>query len=128
MKTVSDTTKLIEEKDDLIEKMGSIVERTQNCVNQNAKKIQNQHEYQKRYNELTEQYDNIKDRYDEVIYEIKQKNAHAEKIRQFIEVLKLNESLISEFDEALWGSMVEYITVESEKRTVTFKDGTVLTI
>ncbi len=40
------------------------------------------------------------------------------------EVLK---GTITEFDEALWGALVDYITVyEGGSRTVTFRDGSMI--
>lgn len=50
--------------------------------------------------------------------------AHGERIRQFIKTLKDQDGIITEFDDVLWGSMVELVTISREKRSVTFKDGT----
>ena len=37
----------------------------------------------------------------------------------------MQDSIIREFDESLWGSLVDYVTVSRDKEiTVTFKDGT----
>ena len=49
-----------------------------------------------------------------------------ERVRQwFITVLKDQEGVITEFDDALWSSLVEKIVVKSkEDVTVVFKDGT----
>ena len=44
---------------------------------------------------------------------------------RFITVLNGQSELITEFDEALWSSLVEKIVVKSkEEVTVVFKDGT----
>lgn len=44
---------------------------------------------------------------------------------RFITVLKGQEGVITEFDDALWSSLVEKIVVKSkEDVTVVFKDGT----
>ena len=43
----------------------------------------------------------------------------------FIKTLEQHGEPIAEFDAGMWGSMVEYITVDKDKgMTVTFKDGT----
>ena len=51
---------------------------------------------------------------------------HEERVRQwFITVLKDQEGVITEFDDALWSSLVEKIVGKSkEDVTVVFKDGT----
>ena len=48
-----------------------------------------------------------------------------EQMGRFITVLKDQEGVITEFDDALWSSLVEKIVVKSkEDVTVVFKDGT----
>ncbi|MCD7725721.1 MAG: recombinase family protein, partial [Clostridiales bacterium] len=47
------------------------------------------------------------------------------RLKNFIQTLKMQNGVIREFDSALWGSMVEYITVGRKKEiTVTFRNGT----
>ena len=48
-----------------------------------------------------------------------------QKIAEFLKGLRKQEGLISEFDEGLWHSLVDYATVYSYKdMRFTFKDGT----
>lgn len=126
--TLFDITNLITERDRLQEEMTVLAEMTQSCVTENARIAQNQDEYQKRYNSLVERYEKAKSRYDDVTYEIEQKQAHSEKLRQFEEILKSQDGIITEFDDCLWGSLVDFITVGRNKKTVTFKDGTEITV
>ena len=57
--------------------------------------------------------------------ETMEKQAHFEKLGMFIETMEQQAEPIVEFDAGMWGSMVEYITVDKDKRMiVTFKDGT----
>lgn len=125
--TLFETTDLINEREKLQEEMTLIVEMTQSCVAENARRAQNQDEYQKRYDNLVERYEKAKSRYDEVTYDIEQKQAQSEKLRQYEETLKLQDGVINEFDDDLWCSMVDFITVGRDKKTVTFKDGTEIT-
>ena len=104
-----------------------MVEMTQNLVAENARVAQDQEEYQKRYDGLVQRYETTKKEYDELVDKIEQKEAHGERIRQFIKTLKDQDGIITEFDEALWGSMVELVTISRKKRSVTFKDGTEIT-
>lgn len=128
MKTISDTSALATERDKLRDELEIIVEMTHNCVAENARKAQDQDEYQKKYNELVTRYETVKNRYDELVYAIEQKKAQSEKIQQFIGALKSQDGFITEFDEALWSTMVDFITVGKENCTVTFRDGTEITI
>ena len=87
--------------------------------------MQDQNEYQKRYDGLVQQYDTTKARYDEVVATIFDKEVQSERLADFIKVLKAQDGTVSEFDDSLWGSMVEFVTVGRDKEiTVTFRDGT----
>ena len=124
-RTLCVTDSLLAEKKQLENEMSIVVEMTQSIVEENARVAQDQEEYQKRYNALVERYDKSKARYDEVIAAISAKEAQGERLKNFIQTLKEQDGAIREFDSALWGSMVEYITVGRKKEiTVTFRNGT----
>lgn len=127
-KTLCITDGLLEEKQKLEDEILVLVEMTQNLVAENARVAQDQEEYQKRYDGLVQQYETTKKEYDELIDKIEQKEAHGERMRQFIKTLKDQDGIITEFDDVLWGSMVELVTISREKRSVTFKDGTEITV
>ena len=70
-------------------------------------------------------YDRLKAQYDEVSTAISDNEARYEQMGRFITVLKDQEGVITEFDDALWSSLVEKIVGKSkEDVTVVFKDGT----
>ena len=122
--TVCDVTALEQEQDKLRNEMEIVVELTQSCVAENARTAQNQEDYQKRYDGLVERYEKVKSRYDAIVEAIEEKQAHYEKLGIFIDTLEKHGEPITEFDAGMWGSMVEYITVDKDKKmTVTFKDG-----
>lgn len=73
---------------------------------------------------MVQRYETAKKKYDELTEEIEQKKAHSERIQLFITALKEQDGIITEFDDALWGSMVEFVTIGKANRSVTFKDGT----
>lgn len=123
-KTLFETADLASERDRLQEEMTVLVEMIQTTVSENARVAQDQEEYRKRYNGLVERYEKAKSHYDELTYAIEQKQANSERIRQFIKTLKSQDGILTEFDSALWSSMVDFVTIEREKRSVTFKDGT----
>ena len=122
------TDGLLEEKQKLEDEILVLVEMTQNLVAENARVAQDQEEYQKRYDGLVQRYETTKKEYDELVDKIEQKEAHGERMRQFIKTLKDQDGIITEFDDVLWGSMVELVTISREKRSVTFKDGTEITV
>ena len=77
---------------------------------------------------MVQRYETTKKEYDELVDKIEQKEAHGERMRQFIKTLKDQDGIITEFDDVIWGSMVELVTIGREKRSVTFKDGTEITV
>lgn len=80
--------------------------------------------FQETYNGLIDEYAVAKEKYDEVLKRIESRKVQNERMNQFLQTLKSHNELITEFDETLWCSMVEFITVGRTERIVTFKDGT----
>lgn len=119
-----------------------LVEMTQNCIAENARGAQDQSEYQissepqdfpaceslmhsKRYNGLVERYEKAKTRFDEVTEAIAQRSAKSERLAGFIRTLEAQREPVAEFDERLWGAMVDYVTVGVDGgMTVVFRNGT----
>ena len=123
--TLCDREDLIKQKESLGEEIAVTAEMTQNIVAENAREAQNQDEYNKRYNSLVERYEKLKKEYDNACAVIFEKDAKYEQMGRFITVLNDQSEFISEFDEALWGSLVEKIVVKSKDDVmVVFKDGT----
>jgi len=95
------------------------------CIAENARIAQDQGEYQKRYNGLVERYERAKARFDEVTEAIAQRSAKRERLAGFIRMLETQKEPVAEFDERLWGAMVDYVTVGVDGgMTVMFRDGT----
>ena len=123
--TLCESRELEAEKASLQQELAVLVEMTQNCIAENARVAQDQGEYQKRYNGLMERYEKAKSRLDEVTEAIAQRSAKSERLAGFIGTLEVQKEPVAEFDERLWGAMVDYVTVGVDKRlTVVFWDGT----
>ena len=123
--TLCDTAELELEKAALGQELAVLVEMTQNCIAENARVAQDQGEYQKRYNGLVERYEKAKTRFDEVTEAIAQRSAKGERLAGFIRTLEAQEGPVAEFDEPLWGAMVDCVTVGVDGgMTVVFRDGT----
>ena len=123
--TLCDTTELEREKASLGQELAVLVEMTQNCIAENARIAQDQGDYQKRYNGLVERYEKAKARYDEVTEVIAERSAKSERLAGFIRTLRAQDEPLAEFNERLWGCMVDYVTVGADgSMTVVFRDGT----
>ncbi len=97
----------------------------QSAIDENARIAQDQREYQERYDRLVGRYDAAKAQYDEIARTITEKEAQSERLAGFIKVLQAQDGIIVEFDERLWSSMVDFVTVGRDKEmVVTFRDGT----
>ena len=56
---------------------------------------------------------------------IARRSAKVERLAGFIRTLEAQTEPVAEFDERLWGAMVDYVTVGVDKGlTVVFRDGT----
>ena len=56
------------------------------------------------------------------------KVAQSERLSNFIEAMQEQEGILTEFDERLWSSMVDFVTVGRNKEmAMTFRDGTKIT-
>lgn len=101
-----------------------VVGLTERCVGENARIALDQDEYTERYNGLVERYEKAKAKFDEVTQDIADRESRKKLMEQFIRAIGEQES-ITNFDERLWASLVDFVTVYSEKDIrVTFKDGT----
>ena len=107
------------------QELAVLVGMTQNCIAENARIAKDQEEYQKRYNGLVERYEKAKARFDEVTDTIAQRSAKGERLAGFIRTLEAQREPVVEFDERLWGAMVDYVMVGvGGGMTVVFRDGT----
>ena len=81
--------------------------------------------HSKRYNGLVERYEKAKTRFDEVTEAIAQRSAKSERLAGFIRTLEAQREPVAEFDERLWGAMVDYVTVGVDGgMTVVFRNRT----
>ena len=122
--TLCDTAELEREKVALGQEPAVLVEMVNNCNDENARIAQDQGEYQKRYNDLVEQYEAARSRFDELTEAIADRSAKGERLAGFIKMLRAQKEPVAEFDERLWGCMVDYVTVGLDGgMTVVFREG-----
>ena len=121
-----DVCKTPEEKRqaELKEELEVVVGLVERCVAENARTALDQDEYTERYNGLVSRYETVKTRFDEVTQAIADKADRKKLLEQFLHTVETQEP-VTQFDERLWSSLVDFVTVYSEKDIrVTFKDGT----
>lgn len=128
-KTLCYTSDLEKKKDALEQELDLIVDMTQNIIDENAQVAQDQNDYQQRYEVLVQRYDSVKEKLDEITGQIAERKARAIGFNEFSKELKKRDRVVTEFDERLWGSLVEYVTVGREKEiTFRFREGTEIAI
>ena len=85
-------------------------------------------DYNRRYDEMVSRFEATKAERDALAAEIRQRGIRRREFERFIDELKKLPEAVSEFDEALWGSLVEYVTVGKDKTMVfTLLGGTEIT-
>ncbi|MCD8299899.1 MAG: recombinase family protein [Clostridiales bacterium] len=121
---LSGNDELEKKRAELQEELEVIVELTNRCVAENARVALDQDEYTKRYNGLVERYETTKAEYDAVEKAIADRAARKKELERFARIIDRQQPL-EEFDENIWASLVDFITVYSaDDIRVTFRDGT----
>lgn len=119
---VCDTSSLESRAEGLAKEMAELAEMVDIAIAENATRAIDQERYEKYYNELVEKYEAAKIRYQQINSRIVHARAKQERIKLFLKTLREQDGLVSEFDEALWASCLDYITATSKDDIViTFK-------
>lgn len=117
------TEKLEAERTELTNEINITAKMLQDSITENARIAQDQEEYEKRYNNLVARYNKAKNMLTKVEETIAEKKSHREQMEMFLRRL-ITIDLIDKFDDDLWLSMVDYVTVRTkEEVTFCFKDG-----
>ena len=83
----------------------------QELIAENTRVAQNQDDYNRRYDEMVSRHEATKAERDTLAAEIRQRGIRRREFERFISTLESLPDQVTEFDEALWGSLVEYVTV-----------------
>ena len=119
-----DTAELEKELADLETELNITAGLIEDCIRENAHVAQDQEEYQKRYESLAARFNRAKEQQTEISDRIIDRQARRHQIEKYLSDLRAREPL-TEFRDADWLSMVDFITVHSKDDIrVTFKDGT----
>ena len=111
LKGKTDTGDLEAKRDELAEEMNIVAELMQKAITRNASIAQDQEEYNRNFNKLTKRLKKAEDELQRVDEEIKQKGIDYRRIMNFLETIEALPERFTEFDEALWSSLIDYATV-----------------
>ena len=121
-----DVRQLKMEQLQLQEESNIITKMIQKCINESVyiTTTSDKAGCQKRCDELEKRLDSVQVRLSEVGQTITKRQIHREKIGVFLKKLQKQKDIITEFDEDLWYSLVEYVTVfDRENVCFRFKNG-----
>ena len=117
--TLTDCTGIDKEMQTLLEEIDVVTELKKRCIAENSQTAQNQEEYAARYNGFVERYEKAKARLEQLRTTKAAREAQAEAIGAFMfEMQELDT--INEFDEKLWLTIIDTVTVHAGGR-MTFK-------
>lgn len=124
MEALTDTADLDMERGQLQNELEVTEELIRKAINENAHNALDQQAYQQRYNDLCQRYEKAQARLGELENLRLERTAKRVKIKLFMEQLNARDMLVEAFDEELWYSTVDFVTVYADKRLVfTFRDG-----
>lgn len=117
-------TDVDEEIQSLLEEIDVVTELTKRCIAENSQTAQDQAEYKARYNGFVVRYEKAKTRVEELRSIKNARQAQADAIGTFMfEVQELDT--LSEFDEKLWLTVIDTVTVYADGRmTLKFQGDT----
>lgn len=102
-----------------------VTELIKKCIAENSSSAQDQEKYTERYNSYVERYEKAKSRYDELEQQKDNKLSKRKAIDRFISNLSKRGELLTEFDNCLWLTVVDTVTVRKDGTLIfRFNDGT----
>ena len=116
--TYSGTDELSQRLHELDDRLNAEAEAVQQLIAQNARVAQNQDDYNAAYDAAVSRYEATKAEREKVAADIRQRGIRRREFERFITELEKLPEAVSEFDETLWGSLVDYVTVGKDKTMV----------
>ena len=112
--TLSGTEELEAEQKQLAEQMNADADAVQSLIAENARVAQDQEAYSVRYEALASRFEDTKAKYEKVTADIAAKGIRRRELERFILAVEKLPAMVTEFDEALWGSLVDHLTVNGK--------------
>ena len=121
---ISDTKALEMQQDELQGTLKALAEMIEKLVSKNAHTVMDQTEYRSRYEALVQKYNSTKQDYENISAEIVSRNTRIIRLNDFLSTLQKTDALLTDFDENLWGALMEYGTVQRDGSiTFCFRNG-----
>ena len=122
---LTDTKEIDREMSELLREFEVVTELIKKCIAENSSSAQDQEKYTERYNSYVDRYDKAKSRYDELKQKRENKLSKRKAIDCFIYDLSKRDELLTEFDNCLWLTVADKVTVRKDVTLVfKFNDGT----
>lgn len=126
---LADTTELEVRMIEAQTKHEGLMDNLRLYMEENTRQIQDQEEYNCRFSELDAECKKAEEEIEAIQKEILAQSGRKEQIRRCLDELRECGDILEEFDLNLWYSMVESITVCTDKKLVfLFRDGTEVTV
>lgn len=120
---ITDNAVLVKERDALQDECEVVMQLMKRAVQENARVPLDQAEYKAKEIGMAERYNKASHRLAEVTKEIAARNAKRSELQNFLKQLDKRDTLLTEFDEALWLGIVHQVKVHSDKEfTFVLKD------
>ena len=116
--TYSGTDELSQCLHELDARLNAEAEAVQGLIVQNARVAQNQDDYNAAYDAAVSRYESTNAEREKVASDIRQRGIRRREFERSIMELEKLPDAVSAFDETLWGSLVDYVTVGKDKTMV----------
>lgn len=124
MEALTDTTDLDAETARLQNELEVTMGLIRKAIDENAHQAMDQADYNRKYTDLCERYERTQARLAELQAQRLERTAKRVKIKMFLEQLAARDTLVQTWDEELWYTTVDSVTVRENKEMVfTFRDG-----
>ncbi|HET3462450.1 TPA: hypothetical protein VSK61_000263 [Streptococcus pneumoniae] len=119
-----DTSSLEDKIDDLKHHLENIRQDIEDLVDRNARKAQNQELFQEQYDILVRAYQEKQKELHDTSSALEEQKNKKLSLDGFIQQLKQQDDLITDFNQELWQTSVERLDIKENKRiSLTFKNG-----
>ena len=122
--SVCQMEELIEERDKVEQELGGLAERLESLIRENARVAQDQTAYLKQENEIRARYLEKQGYLEQLDVQIAERERKRNTLEGMIQAVCGISGELVEFDEEIWGGLLDYIVVKEDGQiTVVFKGG-----
>ena len=121
---LTDTTAIDAEMDELLSEAEVITELMRKCIEENASAAQSQEEFTAKYNGYEQRYEAVRKKVEKLQVQKEERRVQADSISAFMFELHELDEPVTVFDEKLWLSVIDIVTVRHDGTLVfRFRNG-----